>query len=129
MGIHHYTSSKHRAWTIPAKVDRLLLPRLILQSAKLRARKPMPCHALKWILHPRVKEDAATLRTPPPPAPYPAIPKAPLVAPEAWRSLPSTLERPPMPEVNPEHIASTQPGYAGIPLKHVRENWTWMGYK
>ncbi|KAI0752654.1 hypothetical protein C8Q80DRAFT_1267173 [Daedaleopsis nitida] len=129
MGTHRYHTPEHRARSFSTKLDRARLPRLLLQSALFRARKPsIPRNTLHFMNHPTVKDGRDFLLTPPPPRPYPTIPDEPLVPPHAWRTL-QDLHRPPMPEIDEAAIAALQPDYDGIPANYVRDSWSWLGYR
>ncbi|TFK82591.1 hypothetical protein K466DRAFT_556333 [Polyporus arcularius HHB13444] len=56
-------------------------------------------------------------------------PVPPLVEPQYWRSLPRTLERPPIGEINPANIVSANPAYAGVAPDQVRDGFTFCGIR
>ncbi|RPD56216.1 hypothetical protein L226DRAFT_574231 [Lentinus tigrinus ALCF2SS1-7] len=56
-------------------------------------------------------------------------PIKPLIEPRHWRSLPRTLERPPLGKINTANIASADPAYAGITPEKIREDFVANGAK
>ncbi|KAI0634169.1 hypothetical protein C8Q77DRAFT_1056489 [Trametes polyzona] len=61
--------------------------------------------------------------------PYPAVPLEPLVEPEHWRTLPTKLVRPDMPDVKMENVLCAQPAFEGLTPKLVRSGWSHVAYK
>ncbi|KAI1792786.1 hypothetical protein LXA43DRAFT_315992 [Ganoderma leucocontextum] len=123
-----YITPKHRAYAATARVDKVALPRILFMAAKYRARRPVPTLPPAWITVP-MGEDALSFH-PPTLKPYPMLAAEPLVPPERWRSLYSfSLERPPIPDIDPERIAHTQPEYKGLPPAHIRDAWVFMNYR
>ncbi|KAI0719812.1 hypothetical protein C8T65DRAFT_635244 [Cerioporus squamosus] len=129
-----------RAGPISANIDRITLPRAYLQSGKLRGRKAMRKNPYK---HPAIKDSIFTSTSDPtsqtstsssqrkprdPQMPY-VTPVPPLVDPQYWRSLPRTLERPPIGEINPANIASADPSYAGVPPDQLRDGFPFCGIR
>ncbi len=135
------STPKHpsRAGTISANTDRITFPRACLQSGKLRGRKVMRKNPYK---HPALKDRIFTTSSPTsqtpsstsrakqrdPQMPY-VSPVPPLVEPQYWRSLPRTLERPPIGEINPANIVSANPAYAGVAPDQVRDGFTFCGIR
>ena len=123
-----YITPKHRAYAATARVNKLTLPRILFMAAKYRARRPIPTLPPAWICV-RMKEDALSFH-PPGAKPYPMVAADPLVPPERWRSLYSfSLERPPIPDIDPARIAHTRHEFSGFPAAHIRDAWVFMNYK
>ncbi|RPD61763.1 hypothetical protein L227DRAFT_652482 [Lentinus tigrinus ALCF2SS1-6] len=130
------STPKHptRAGPISANIDRFTLPRAYLQSGKLRGRKAMRTNPYK---HPAIKDSIFTSSTPnsnsnprtplssahptprDPQMPYvPQVP--PLIELRRWRSLPRTLERPPIGDIKMENIISAEPQFSVFTPEEVR---------
>ena len=123
-------SPKERAWATAGNYDRFHHPRQLWQTSKLRARRPLPINPLNYLEHPYTKEAKMHVATAPEPLEYPLVGDVPLVAPNAWRTLPKTLEKPTnIPEIDVENIYAAAPAYRGIPAEHVRQLWPTLGLK
>ena len=123
-----YITPKHRAYAATARADKVVLPRALFMAAKYRARRPVPTLPPAWICGP-MREDALSFH-PPGLKPYPMLAPEPLVPSKRWRSLYSfSLERPPIPDIDPKRIAYTQPEYKGLPPAHIRDAWVFMNYR
>ncbi|KAI0356968.1 hypothetical protein OH77DRAFT_185594 [Trametes cingulata] len=133
MGVLRSLTHKRVVWQRPRKPDCRSFPRRLVLDAKLRARKVITISSIShiWPRDPKPQEMSTHVHTIAPlrPTPYPPFPDEPLVQPSDWRSLPTELVRPALPEINPAHIATVQPEYEGLSPKQIRSGWSHMGYK
>ncbi|PIL28955.1 hypothetical protein GSI_09002 [Ganoderma sinense ZZ0214-1] len=92
-----YITPKHRAYAATARVNKLVLPRALFMAAKYRARRALPTHSAAWngLKNRSCRQTDGGLYS-------------------------FSLERPPIPDIDPERVAYTQPQFKGLPPAHIR---------